>query len=237
MLPGPQNCTSGNSLTLRLARVRLAMRVAAANCGRSVDSITLVAVSKGQSAATIAAAAALGQRDFGENYLQEAIGKMAEPGSQGLIWHFIGRLQANKTRQVAEHFDWVHTVDRELLAARLSAQRPGSLPPLNVCLQINIAADTRKAGIAPEQVAALAQQVASLPQLRLRGLMCMLPEEFDAARKRAHYAELHMLLHTLQTTHPDLDTLSMGMSGDYPAAIAAGATLVRIGTAIFGARV
>jgi pyridoxal phosphate enzyme (YggS family) len=237
MLPGPQNCTSDNSLALRLERVRQALRVTAANCGRSVDSITLVAVSKGQSAATIAAAAALGQRDFGENYLQEAMGKMAELGSLGLNWHFIGRLQANKTRQVAEHFSWVHTVDRAALAARLSAQRPTVLPPLHVCLQVNIAADARKAGVAPEQVATLARQVALLPQLRLRGLMCMLPEEFDADRKRANYRDLHTLLRTLRAAHPDLDTLSMGMSGDYPTAIAAGATLVRIGTAIFGARV
>jgi PLP dependent protein len=237
MLPGPQNCTSDAALALRLQHVRHALQRTAETCGRNVESITLVAVSKGQSAATIAAAAALGQRDFGENYLQEAIGKMAELGSLGLTWHFIGRLQANKTRQVAEHFDWVHTVDREQLAARLSAQRPGALPPLNVCLQINIAADPRKAGIAPESAAALARQVALLPGLRLRGLMCMLPAELDAGRQHASFTGLHALLRTLLTTHPDLDTLSMGMSGDYPAAIAAGATLVRIGTAIFGARV
>ncbi len=237
MLRGPQNFTLDPALTLQLERVRQAVRTAAANCDRNVESITLVAVSKGQSVARIAAAAAIGQRDFGENYLQEAIGKIVEPDLQGLTWHFIGRLQANKTRQVAEHFDWVHTVDRETLATRLSAQRPAALPPLNVCLQVNIAADTRKAGIAPEHATALAHQVASLPRLRLRGLMCMLPEEFDIARKRASYADLHTLLRTLQTTHPDLDTLSMGMSGDYAAAIAAGATMVRIGTAIFGARV
>ena len=236
MLPGPQNCTSDATLTARLENVRQALRVAASNCGRNVESITLVAVSKGQSAATIAAAAALGQRDFGENYLQEALGKLAEPGLGLLTWHFIGRLQS-KTRQVAEHFDWVHTVDREPLAARLSVQRPASLPPLNVCLQVNIAADARKAGVAPDRVAALARQVALLPQLRLRGLMCMLPEEFDESRRRASYGELHTLLQTLQPAHPHLDTLSMGMSGDYAAAIAAGATLVRIGTAIFGARV
>ena len=184
----------------------------------------------------IAEAAAQGQRDFGENYLQEAIGKMAEPGSQGLTWHFIGRLQANKTRQVAEHFDWVHTVDREQLAARLSAQRPAALPPLNVCLQINIAADPRKGGIAPEQAAALARQVAKLPQLRLRGLMCVLPEELDSDHRRVSFTGLSSLLQALRTIHPDLDTLSMGMSGDYDTAIAAGATMVRIGTAIFGAR-
>jgi pyridoxal phosphate enzyme (YggS family) len=221
---------------MRLQQVRHALQRTAENCGRSVESITLVAVSKGQSVARIAAAAALGQRDFGENYLQEAIGKMAELASQGLTWHFIGRLQANKTRQVAVHFDWIHTVDREPLAARLSAQRPAALPPLNVCLQINIAADPRKAGIAPEQAAALARQVAQLPQLRLRGLMCVLPEELDSGRKRASFTELSSLLQALRTNHPDLDTLSMGMSGDYEEAIAAGATMVRIGTAIFGAR-
>ena len=216
--------------------VRTAIAAAAHTAGRDERAVTLVAVSKGHQAELISAAARLGITDFGENYLQEALPKIAALREAPLVWHFLGRLQANKTRPVAEHFDWVHGLDRLRIAERLSQQRSHLAPPLNVCLQVNIAQDDKKAGVAPADVAPLAAAVASLPHLRLRGLMCMLPEGLDTPARRDAYSRLRQLLVTLRTSHPELDTLSMGMSGDFSDAILEGATMVRVGTAIFGPR-
>jgi PLP dependent protein len=236
MLSRPQNCAPDAGLVGRLQLLRQRIAAAARAAGRTEQSITLVAVSKGHPAAAIAAAAAAGCRNFGENYLQEALAKIDSLRQLGLVWHYIGRLQANKTRPVAENFDWVHGIDRPAIAARLSAQRPFHAPPLNVCLQVNILGEASKAGVTPAQLPALATAVAALPRLSLRGLMCMLPVGLDAAAQRAAFARVTALLESLRPTLPQLDSLSMGMSGDFEAAIAAGATLLRIGTAIFGPR-
>lgn len=220
---------------IRDTRTRLA--AAAARCGRSVDSITLLAVSKGQPAAVVAAAAAAGLTEFGESYLQEALAKQdALAAATALRWHFIGRLQANKTRAVAERFAWVHGVDRLRIAQRLSEQRPYHAGPLNVCLQVNIAAEQSKGGAAPEEVPELARAVAALPRLRLRGLMCIPPEESDPERQRLWFARLRQLQEALNTQGAGLDTLSMGMSADLEAAVLEGSTCIRVGTALFGPR-
>jgi pyridoxal phosphate enzyme (YggS family) len=236
MLPPTQTSSSSSELAHRLQEVRNAIAAATRTAGRDERAVTLVAVSKGHQAELISAAARLGITDFGENYLQEALPKIAAVREAGLVWHFLGRLQANKTRPVAEYFDWVHGLDRLRIAERLSQQRSHLAPPLNVCLQVNIAQDDKKAGVAPADVAPLAAAVASLPHLRLRGLMCMLPEGLDTPARRGAYAQLRQLLVTLRTSHPELDTLSMGMSGDFSDAILEGATIVRVGTAIFGPR-
>ena len=212
------------------------MATAAATCGRSVDSVTLLAVSKGQPARLIRAAAAAGVTDIGESYLTEALGKMEELSDLPLTWHFVGRLQANKTRHVAERFAWAHGVDRLKIAERLAAQRPYHAPPLNVCIQVNLADEATKGGVPEPEVPALAAAVAALPRLKLRGLMCIPPEESDPGRQRAWFARLRMLRDSLGAGGLGLDTLSMGMSGDFEAAIQEGATLVRIGTALFGPR-
>lgn len=222
--------------TLQAVRERIAH--AARDAGRDPALIALVAVSKMHPAARIAEAAAAGQRAFGENYLQEALAKMDTLGAQSaaLEWHLIGPLQSNKTRPVAERFDWVQSVDRLKIAERLSAQRPDALPPLNVLLQVNVSGESTKSGVAPAEVAALAQGVAALPRLALRGLMAVPEPDPDAARQRARFASLRELFVRLRAAHPGMDTLSMGMSDDLESAVAEGATLVRIGTAIFGAR-
>ena len=230
MLIGPQN------LPLNVQKVRTAIGAAATQCGRSVDSVTLLAVSKGQSAASVRAVAAAGVGHFGENYLREALPKLDALADLALTWHFIGRLQANKTRLVAERFDWVHGIDRLKLAERLASQRPYHAPPLNVCIQVNVAGESGKAGVGLAEVAALAAAVRTLPRLRLRGLMCLPPEETDGARQRHWFALVRASFDTLRAAGFDIDTLSMGMSGDFAAAIAEGATLVRIGTAVFGPR-
>lgn len=230
MLIGPQN------LAANVRNVRAAIAAAAAQCGRNVDSVTLLAVSKGHSAESVRAVAAAGVEHFGENYLQDALPKIDALAGLELTWHFIGRLQANKTRPVAERFDWVHGVDRPKLAERLSSQRPYYAPPLNVCIQVNAAGEGGKAGVAPDGVAALAAAIRDLPRLRLRGLMCLPPEEEEPARQRHWFAIVRAAFDALRTGGFELDTLSMGMSGDFAAAIAEGATLVRIGTAIFGPR-
>jgi pyridoxal phosphate enzyme (YggS family) len=198
--------------------------------------VTLIAVGKAQSAATLRAAAVAGVTDFGENYLQEALPKMDELGDLTLRWHFIGALQSNKTREVAERFDWVHSVDRLALARRLSDQRPYHAPPLNLCLQVMLVAEPRKRGIEPATLPALADAIRALPRVRLRGLMCMPPPQADHALQRTVFARLRTLLDDLNVRGMGLDTLSMGMSADFEAAIAEGATQVRIGTALFGAR-
>ena|SRR5581483_1434758 len=230
MLMNPQN------LPDRVQEVRERVATAVASAGRSVDSVTLLAVGKGQPAATLRAAAALGLTQFGESYVQEGLAKMAQLRDLPLTWHFIGRLQANKTRPVAESFSWVHGVERLKIAQRLSEQRPYHAPPLNVCLQVNIAGEQSKGGAGPDELPELAAAVAELPRLRLRGLMCLPPEETDPARQRHWFAALRALRDSLNQGGAALDTLSMGMSGDFESAILEGATLIRIGTALFGPR-
>src|SRR5579863_99380 len=227
---------SSQNLPERLAALRTRMAAAAAAAGRNVDSVTLLAVSKGQPPELVRAAAAAGLSDVGESYLTEALGKQEALSDLPLTWHFVGRLQANKTRQVAEHFAWVHGVDRLKVAERLAAQRPYHAPALNVCIQVNLAGEASKGGVPPAETPALAAAVAALPRLALRGLMCIPPEETDPQRQRAWFASLRMLKDSLNTGGLSLDTLSMGMSGDFEAAIQEGATLVRIGTALFGPR-
>lgn len=212
------------------------MAAAAASTGRSVDSVTLLAVSKGQPAELIRAAAAAGVTEIGESYLTEALGKMQELDDLPVTWHFIGRLQANKTRPVAEHFAWVHGVDRLKIAERLAAQRPYHAPPLNICIQVSLADEATKGGVPVPEVPELAAAVAALPRLMLRGLMCIPPEESDPGRQREWFARLRALRDSLNAGGLGLDTLSMGMSGDFEAAIQEGATVVRIGTALFGPR-
>ena len=202
--------------------------------GRAPGSVTIVAVSKQQSVAAIAAAHASGIRDFGESYVQEALPKMTDLANFAITWHFIGKLQTNKTRTVAEHFAWVHTVDRLKIAERLAEQRPHFALPLNVLIQVNQGDEAQKGGVAPHEVEPLAYAIQALPRLRLRGLMTIPPRDAPAAG--GHFAELASLQQRLIAGGLALDTLSMGMSQDFEAAIIAGATHVRIGTAIFGAR-
>jgi pyridoxal phosphate enzyme (YggS family) len=204
--------------------------------GRQPDSVRLIAVSKTQPAAAIRAVAELGQRDFGENYVQEALPKLAELSDLPLIWHYIGQLQANKTRVVAEHFHWVHTLDRERIAVRLSEQRSPHAAPLNTCIQVSLEDEPGKGGISKTELAPLARRVLELPRLRLRGLMCIPPPREGFEAQRQLFAELADCAQALRDQGMPLDTLSMGMSGDLEAAVAAGATCVRIGTAIFGER-
>ena len=220
----------------RIATLRARIAAAAASAGRNADSVTLLAVSKGQPAELIRAAAAAGITDVGESYLTEALGKMDALGDLALTWHFIGRLQANKTRHVAERFAWVHGLDRLKLAERLATQRPYHAPALNVCIQVNLGGEASKGGVPLEDAPVLAAAVAALPRLALRGLMCIPPGETDPVRQRAWFARLRALRDCLNAGGLGLDTLSMGMSGDFEAAIQEGATLVRIGTALFGPR-
>lgn len=212
------------------------MEQAAAKAGRDVRSVTLLAVSKGQPPARIRAALALGLTRFGENYVAEAVEKIRELHDCGAEWHFIGRLQANKTRHVAEHFGWVHSLDRLRVAERLSEQRPHHAPPLNVCVQVHVARDPDKGGVPPEALPELLAGVAALPRLALRGLMCMLPHGADQQARHTAFARLRELADAARESGLPLDTLSMGMSDDLDAAIAEGATIVRIGTALFGPR-
>lgn len=221
---------------------------AARGAGRAPEAVTLLAVSKTFGADAVAEAVDAGQRAFGENYVQEGIDKIAalrtlRPGVV-LEWHFIGPLQSNKTRAVAEHFDWVHTVDRLKIAQRLSEQRPASLPALNVCIQVNISGEASKSGVDPEAAAELAMAVAALPRLRLRGLMAIPEPAADVVAQRAPLRALRELAEQVDAQLDErlrgqggqMDTLSMGMSADLEAAVAEGATIVRIGTAIFGKR-
>jgi pyridoxal phosphate enzyme (YggS family) len=227
---------SPQNLSAAIGAVRERVARAAAAAGRSAHSVTLLAVGKGQPAELLARAADCGLEHFGESYLQEALAKVAALRERRLTWHFIGRVQANKTRSIAEHFAWVHALDRPKIAERLAAQRPPHAPPLNVCLQVNVACETSKGGATPAEVPALARAVAQLPRLALRGLMCIPPEETQVAQQRAWFARLRVLEEELNAAGHRLDTLSMGMSGDFEAAILEGATLVRIGTALFGPR-
>ncbi|MFO7483105.1 YggS family pyridoxal phosphate-dependent enzyme [Oceanibaculum nanhaiense] len=220
----------------RLQAVRARIAAAARACGRNPAGIRLLAVSKTFPAADLRAAQAAGQDCFGESYLNEALPKIAALTDPPPEWHYIGPLQANKTRQIAERFAWVHSLDRLKLGQRLDDQRPKDLPPLNVCLQINISGEASKAGLQPGELGAVAQAVAALPRLRLRGLMAIPAPSADMAEQRVAFRQLRMLLDELNAKGLNMDTLSMGMSDDLEAAIAEGATIVRIGSAIFGAR-
>jgi pyridoxal phosphate enzyme (YggS family) len=235
-----------DTLTDRYTDIRQQIRNACLAAGRPGDACHLLAVSKTRGADEIRALAALGQRDFGENYVQEALAKMAQLEGLALAWHLIGPLQSNKTREVAERFDWVHSLDREKIARRLDEQRPAGMAPLNVCIQVNIDDEDSKSGVAPEGVPALAAVVMAMPRLRLRGLMTI-PRPGQHGGSGNAYARLATTLQELVATIPGLagspgaapaapDTLSMGMSDDFTLAIAQGATWVRIGTALFGPR-
>ena len=227
-------------ISKNLQAVRERIDAAARAALRAPQDVSLLAVSKTFGPEAVLEAAEAGQRAFGENYLQEGLDKIAAVRAARpdllLEWHFIGPIQSNKTRPIAESFDWVHAVDREKIARRLSEQRPAQLPPLNICLQVNISGEASKSGVAPEEVAVLAQQVAGLPNLKLRGLMAIPEPEEDIERQRAPLRKMRELLASLQAQGLALDTLSMGMSSDLEAAVAEGATIVRIGTAIFGQR-
>lgn len=230
MLTGPQN------LPERLKEVRARIAAAATAAGRDPAAITLIGVSKKQPLESIRLAIEAGLDDIGENYAQEGVAKLQAVDAPGVTWHFIGALQGNKTREVAENFHWVHTIDREKIARRLSEQRPHYAPPIQACLQVCLGAEDTKSGVEPGGLEALADAVAGLPGLRLRGLMCIPPAEDDPARQRHWFAELRHLRDRLERSGHDLDVLSMGMSGDFELAIAEGATHVRVGTAIFGPR-
>ena len=230
MLIGPHNST------LHVNHVRSRILKAAAAAGRDPAAVTLVAVTKAQTAETVRLAATAGVTDFGENYLQEALPKMDRLADLRLHWHFIGGIQSNKTRAIAERFDWVHSIDRFSVARRLSEQRPFHAPPLNLCIQVELVPEENKGGLEPGAVGALAAAAAGLPRVRLRGLMCIPPPQPDAAAERKIFARLRMLLEELNAGGHKLDTLSMGMSGDFESAVAEGATLIRIGTALFGPR-
>ena len=223
-------------VTENLGLIRDLLAEAAVDAGRDPSAVNLLAVSKTKPVDMVLEAAGAGQRDFGENFVQEGVDKIAATAGRDLVWHFIGHLQSNKTRMVAEHFDWVHTIDRLKIARRLSAQRPGARADLNVCIQVNIDDEPGKSGVGEAELPGLARSVAALPRLRLRGLMCLpaMREGFEAQREP--FARMRRLADDLTASGIPLDTLSMGMSDDFRAAIFEGSTIVRIGTAIFGAR-
>jgi len=223
-------------VTENLRKIRDLLAIAAVEADRDPDTVKLLAVSKKQPLDSVLAAAALGQRDFGENIVQEGLDKIRATAQEGLTWHFIGHLQSNKTRAVAENFDWVHTIDKPKIAKRLSQQRPAELGPLNACLQVNIDNEPSKSGAAADELSELAAACSELPNIRLRGLMCLpaIRNEFEAQREP--FAKLRDLAQGLRRSGVPIDTLSMGMTADYRAAIFEGATIVRIGTALFGER-
>lgn len=228
-----------NDIAHNLAQVRDKISAAATRCGRAPEEVTLLAVSKTKPASAIAEAIAAGHRAFGENYVQEGVDKIRyfqELGNSDLQWHFIGPLQSNKSRLVAEHFDWCHTLDRLRIATRLNEQRPAGLAPLNVLIQINISDENSKSGIALNELDTLAEEVATLPGLTLRGLMAIPAPESSYERQFAVAQQMAVAFEALKARYSTVDTLSLGMSDDMEAAIAAGSTMVRIGTAIFGAR-
>lgn len=223
-------------VTENLAYISDLLAQAAAEAGRAADSVQLLAVSKKQPLSKLHEAIAAGQRDFGENQVAEGIEKIQALANSGLTWHFIGHLQTNKTRIVAEHFDWVHSIDRFKTARRLSEQRPDTMADLQVCIQVNVDAEESKSGVAPENVLELAQQIVELPRLKLRGLMCLPRMRTDFDDQRKPFARLRELAGELREAGIDIDTLSMGMTNDYRAAVVEGSTMVRIGTAVFGPR-
>ncbi len=222
------------SIAERFQQVRSQIRHAVSIAGRPAGCVQLLAVSKTKPAADIAALYRLGQRHFAENYLQEALLKQQQLGAYNISWHFIGPIQSNKTKAIAEHFAWVHSVDRLKIAQRLSEQRPPHLPPLNICLQVNISEEASKSGVSLQALPELIEAVSNLPQIRLRGVMAIPEPEANYAKQRQPYRLLYQAVRQLE--RPDLDSYSFGMSGDLKAAIMEGATLVRIGTALFGER-
>ncbi len=224
------------SIAHNIASVRAQIQAACQAAGRAPDSVQLLAVSKTWGADAVRQAHAAGQTAFGENYIQEAVDKIAALHDLPLQWHCIGPIQSNKTRLVAEHFDWVHSVDRLKIAQRLSEQRPAHLPPLQVCIQVNVDGGETKSGVSPQDLPVLAQSVAALPRLQLRGLMTIPDPTETPAQMRAVHARARALFEALRLQGLPLDTLSMGMSADMDAAIAEGSTMVRVGTAIFGQR-
>ncbi len=224
-------------VTENLPKLRDLLAKAAMDAGRDADCVRLLAVSKKQPLGSVIEAAAAGQRDFGENQVVEGVEKIASVANDDLIWHFIGHLQTNKTRVVAEHFQWVHSIDRLKTAERLSRQRPASLGDLNICLQVNVDDEESKSGLPLNAVRDLAMRVADLPRLRLRGLMCLPAIRHDFDAQRVPFARLCRLADQLRANGIPTDTLSMGMSADYRAAIFEGSTMVRIGTAVFGPRI
>ncbi len=228
------------SIKQNIAEVINQITLATEKCGRAADSVQLLAVSKTKPVEAIEEAIAAGQYAFGENYVQEGVDKVnhfsSHPEKNLLVWHFIGPIQSNKTRLVAEHFDWVHSIDRIKTAKRLSDQRPTSMAPLQVLLQVNSSAEATKSGITLAEVPSLAAEIAAMPNIELRGLMSIPQPATDYDSQFATFKALADTLEQLKLTYPNVDTLSMGMSGDMEAAIAAGSTIVRIGTAIFGAR-
>ena len=225
-----------NSLQERLQLVRQEIAEAERQFGREPGSVKLLAVSKTRAAGDVLALAQLGVSDFGENYVQEARAKIGQLSGQSLTWHFIGPIQSNKTRQIAEHFDWVHSVDRIKVAQRLNAARPAHLPPLNICIQVNVDAEATKSGIGPDEVEQLAGQILPLSRLNLRGLMALPAPTEDFSEQRCSFLRTRRLQEQLTDKGYRLDTLSMGTTGDMRAAIAEGATVIRIGTALFGPR-
>jgi pyridoxal phosphate enzyme (YggS family) len=227
---------SAASVAERLAATHSRIAAAALRYGRDPRAVTLLAVSKQQSAAALRSLRTTGQQDFGESYLQEALSKIVALQDLHLTWHYIGQIQSNKTRQIAEHFQWVHTVDRAKIAERLHEQRPSSSATLNVCIQVRLADEPGKGGADPDSLQPLAERIAQLPRLRLRGLMCIPPPRESFDEQYAYFQEAARLLRELKQKGFVVDTLSMGMSGYLEAAIAAGATIVRVGSAIFGER-
>lgn len=225
-----------SAIATNLQAIRKRIADAARAAGRSPDSVRLLAVSKTKPLADVLAAAEAGQLAFGENYVQEGAEKALATAEQNFEWHFIGPLQSNKTRLVAEHYRWVHSIERLKIAQRLSAQRPLKLPPLQVCVQVNVSGEASKSGCAPEETLALCQAVSALPGLQLRGLMTIPEAAESPAAQRAPFRQLREIAESIRAAGMPLDTLSMGMSHDLEAAIAEGATIVRIGTAIFGER-
>jgi hypothetical protein len=225
-----------DAITAKLQAIKTRISRAAAKSGRDAKDITLVAVSKTFGGTAIRAAYDAGQRAFGESYLQEALTKTAGLADLPLEWHFVGPIQSNKTRAIAETFDWIHSIDREKIATRLSAARPTARSALQVCIEINLGGEATKTGVRPEAAGALACAVARLPRLRLRGLMAVPPATADTVRQRHYFSELRRVAEDITANGIPLDTLSMGMSTDFEIAIAEGATLVRIGSAIFGTR-
>jgi pyridoxal phosphate enzyme (YggS family) len=223
-------------VTENLRKIRDLLHSAAIEANRDPAEVRLLAVSKKQSLEKIREAYAAGQRDFGENFVQEGVEKIEAMAKDDLTWHFIGHLQSNKTRVVAEYFDWVHTIDKFKTARRLSDQRPDDLPPLNVCLQVNVDDEESKSGVTPEALPELAAACRDLPNIRLRGLMCLPAIRENLDEQRIPFAVLRKLAEKLRTGGVDTDTLSMGMTADFRAAILEGATIVRIGTALFGER-
>ena len=224
------------TIAARLQVIRVRIDRAAAASGRRTSDIALLAVSKTFPRSYVEEAYAAGQREFGESYAQEAVNKITALPQVDAVWHFIGPIQSNKTRLIAHHFSWVHSVDREKTAARLSAARPAHLPPLNVCIQVNVSGEASKGGVEPGQESALAARITEFPGLRLRGLMTIPEPTSDVSLQRQRYAALRRLQEGLVAAGHRLDTLSMGMSDDFESAIAEGATIVRVGTAIFGSR-